>query len=76
MVSNVSLIKSRFKVYAMCYIKLSESRNLLHRNILSSIYRFAMALALGNGLEPKINETNKDSGNVIVRITSDVVKQV
>ena len=35
-----------------------------------------MALALGNGLEPKINETNKDSNNVIVRITSDVVKQV
>jgi hypothetical protein len=38
--------------------------------------RFAMALALGNGLEPKINETTKDSSNVIVRITSDVVKQV
>jgi hypothetical protein len=35
-----------------------------------------MALALGNGLEPKINETTKDSSNVIVRISSDVVKQV
>ena len=35
-----------------------------------------MALALGNGLEPKINETTKDSNNVIVRINSDVVKQV
>lgn len=35
-----------------------------------------MALALGNGLEPKINETKKDSGNVLVRITSEVVKQV
>jgi hypothetical protein len=35
-----------------------------------------MALALGNGLEPKINETLKDSSNALVRITPDVIKQV
>ncbi len=45
-------------------------------NVFDETIRFAMALALGSGLEPKINETTKDSSNVLIRLTSDVVKQV